>query len=243
MKYTLCAAMALLATLPAHADDSATAGWNVGLAATVSQSPFVDGDAALSGKPVMLGNNEFDIAGPTLSLSATPQREFYIGAGLDDWDYERGDSPTLQDMKSLDRAINLRVGGAWKLASGSATVDLAQDVAGAHKGAQVKARYTQRLAGSYAAVRPYMEAQWLSADMTDYYVGVDADEVKAGRPAYQADAALALKAGVLLEQPISKRLTLVGEANVTGYDSAISDSPIIDNSTIWGGAMGVAYRW
>ncbi|WML89275.1 MipA/OmpV family protein [Thiothrix lacustris] len=242
MKYALCAALALLATLPAHADDNTAEGWNVGLAATMSQSPFVDGDNALGGKPVMLSNDEFDIAGPTLSFNATPQREFYVGAGLDSWDHERGDSPTLQDMKSLDRAINLRVGGAWKLASGNATVDLAQDVT-AHKGAQVKARYTQRLAGSYAAVRPYVEAQWLSADMTDYYVGVDADEVKAGRPAYQADAALALKAGLLLEQPISKRLTLVGEANVTGYDSAISDSPIIDNSTIWGGALGVAYRW
>ena len=243
MKHALCAALALLATLPAHADNTEAQHWNVGLAATATQSPFVGGDTVISDKPVTVDDSNFDISGATWSFNKTPQREFYVGVGLDDWDYKRGDSAALQDMKSLERAINLQVGGAWQVASGNVSADLAQDVAGAHKGAQAKVRYTQRLAQPYAAVRPYAEVQWLSADMTDYYVGVDASEAKAGRPAYQADAAMALKAGVTLEQPLSPRLTLVGEANVTGYDKAVSDSPIIDNSTIWGGALGLAYRW
>ncbi|OQX04444.1 MAG: hypothetical protein BWK73_36175 [Thiothrix lacustris] len=241
MKYPLCAALALLATAQMPAVSAEPRQWNVGLAATTDQSLFVGGDAQIGVKPVIIKENGFDIAGPAWSFSATPAREFYIGAGLDEWDHERGDSPALQDMAELDRAINLRVGGAWKLATGTVSADLAQDVA-AHEGAQAKLRYTHH-PDTPLTLRPYAELQWLSADLTDYYVGVDAAETKAGRPAYQADAALALKLGVTVEKPITERLTLVGGVSATGYDSTIADSPIIDSNTVFGGYAGAAYRW
>jgi len=121
---------------------------------------------------VIIKENGFDLSGPAWSFSTTPTREFYLGAGVDEWDAKRGDSPALQDMAELDQALNLRVGGAWKLASGVVSADLAQDVA-AHKGAQAKLRYTYH-PDTPLNLRPYAELQWLSADLTDYYVGVDA---------------------------------------------------------------------
>jgi outer membrane protein len=241
MKYALCAALALLATAQTPAISAEPRQWNVGLAATADQSPFVGGDTQIGVKPVIIKENGFDIAGPAWSFSATAEREFYIGAGLDEWDADRGDSPALQDMTELDRAINLRVGGAWKLATGTVSTDFAQDVA-AHEGAQAKLRYTYH-PDTPLNLRPYAELQWLSADLTDYYVGVDAAEAKAGRPVYQADDSLALKVGVKMEKPLNDRLTLVGGVSATGYGSAIADSPIIDSSTVWGGYAGAAYRW
>jgi outer membrane protein len=243
MKYSLCAALAILASFQMQTASAEADEWNAGLAVTANQSPFVGGATAISALPVLIDRSDFDISGPAWSFNKTPQREFYIGAGLDEWDYQRGDSAVLQDMHALNRAINVRAGAAWKLASGSTTVDVAQDVAGAHKGAQAKLRYTYNPGEHQAALRPYVEAQWLSSKLTDYYVGVNADEAKAGRPAYKADAALALKAGVKLEKPLSKRLSLVGGADLTRYGSAITDSPIVDRSTVWGGYAGMAYRW
>ena len=241
MKYALCAALAFLATAQTPANAAEPRQWNIGLAAAADQSPFVGGDTQIGIKPVIIKENGFDITGPAWSFSATPEREFYVGAGLDEWDHERGDSAALQDMGELDRAINLRVGGAWKVTTGVVSADLAQDVA-AHEGAQAKLRYTHH-PDIPLQLRPYAELQWLSADLTDYYVGVDAAEAKAGRPVYQADDSLALKVGVKIEQPINRRLTLVGGVNATGYGSAITDSPIIENDTVWGGYAGAAYRW
>ena len=97
------------------------------------------GDTQSGVKPVFIKENGFDIAGPAWSFTP-PEREFYVGAGLDEWDHERGDSPVLKDMAELDQAINLRVGGAWKLFVGTVFADFAQDVA-THEGAQVKLRY------------------------------------------------------------------------------------------------------
>ena len=72
---------------------------------------------------------------------------------------------------------------------------------------------------------------------------MNADEVKADRPAYQADAAFAFKAGVSVEQPLSPKLTLVADAAITAYDAEIRDSPIIERSSVWSGALGLRYRW
>lgn len=216
--------------------------WDLGLAVTARQAPFVGGDAQLGAKPVILDTSGFDIAGPALSLIKTPHAQYYVGVGLDEWDHERGDSAQLKDMHELDRAINLRVGGAWKVLNGVTLFDIAQDMT-AHKGTQLKARYTFNPEPYQAIFRPYGEVQWLSDKVTDYYVGVNADEAKAGRPAYQADAAFAFKAGVGVEQPLSPKLTLVGDVAVTAYDAEISDSPIIERSSVWSGALGLRYRW
>lgn len=216
--------------------------WDVGLAVTARQSPFVGGDTELGAKPVFADESGFDIPGPTLSPLHTPNATYYLGIGLDEWDHERGNSAQLKDMHELDRAINLRVGGAWKVLNGVTLFDIAQDMT-AHKGTQLKARYTFNPEPYQAIFRPYGEVQWLSDKVTDYYVGVNADEAKVGRPAYQADAAFAFKAGVAIEQPLSPKLTLVGDATVTAYDSEISDSPIIERSSVWSGALGLRYRW
>ncbi|MEB4592505.1 MipA/OmpV family protein [Candidatus Thiothrix sp. Deng01] len=235
----------LLVPCAALADLAALLPSDLGLGANFSQSPFVDGDTRINADVLSRDQDGFDLAGATLAVSKTDAQQFYVGAGVDDWDYKRGDSPQLRDMHDLDRAINLRLGGAWKLPSGVVNAEVGQDVA-AHKGTQAHLRYTLNsiapAQGSLSA-RPYLEGQWLSSDMTDYYVGVDADEAKAGRPAYQAGDALALKAGVRLEQPLDARWTLVGDVNATGYGSEITDSPIVENSTVWGGQVGLTYKW
>lgn len=225
----------------AVADESAKQ-WDVGLAVNARQSPFVGGDTQWGAKPVFADKSGFDIPGPALTLLKTSRANYYIGASLDDWDHERGSSAQLKDMHELDRAINLRVGGAWKILNGVTLFDIAQDMT-AHKGTQLKARYTFNPEPYQAIFRPYGEVQWLSDKVTDYYVGVSADEAKADRPAYQADAAFAFKAGVSVEQPLSPKLTLVADAAMTAYDSAISDSPIIERSSVWSGALGLRYRW
>lgn len=236
-------ALLSIAFLPCLANAEATlAKWDLGLAVTARQSPFVGGDTQLSAKPVFADQSGFNIPGPSLSLLNSPNARYYIGVGLDEWDHERGNSAQLKDMHELDRAINLRVGGAWKVMNGVTLFDIAQDMT-AHKGTQLKARYTFNPEPYQAIFRPYGEVQWLSDKVTDYYVGVNADEAKVGRPAYQADAAFAVKAGVELEQPLSPKLTLVGDAAVTAYDSQISDSPIIERSSVWSGALGLRYSW
>lgn len=241
MKPALCAVLTLLTiSIPALAASSSER-WNVGLAVTTKQSPFLGGDTQVGVKPVIIKADGSDIRGPAWTFPQSPTHELYLGAGFDDWDAERGDSPQLQDLPELDTAVNVRAGSAWKLANGSVTAEVAQDVA-AHQSTQAKLRYTHH-PNSLFKLRPYVEVQWLAADIVNYYTGVAPAQARPHRPAYTADAAFALKSGARLDYAVSERLTLVAEVDATGYDSAVADSPLIAKDVVWGAAIGAAYRW
>lgn len=214
---------------------------NLGLAINVEESFFAGGDDRIRIRPTRLNQNGYYIQGLTKSFLNGPNHTLYIGLGFDDWDHERGDSSELADMDELDRAINIRLGGAWKMPSAVISADLAQDVAGAHESLQAKLRYTH-MRSEDTAFRPYAELQWFSADITDYYTGVDTNEVTAARPAYEADAAFGLKAGFDLNYELAPRWELVTGLHVTTYDDAISDSPIVDKDTVWGTGIGLIYK-
>lgn len=236
----LCTALA--SSIPVlHAETAPDNSLNIGLTVTVQESLFNGGDTSFGVRPTRLNKDGFYIEGLTLPVQSGPMHTLYVGVGLDEWDFERGDSDELQDMDELDRAINLRAGGAWKLPSAVLSADVAGDVAGSHGGLQTKLRYTRMLSEN-TIFRPYAELQWFSADMTDYYFGVNANEVTANRPAYEADSALGAKAGVDMNFPLSPRWELVAGVHLTGYDSEITNSPIVDKDMVWGGGIGLVYK-
>ena len=216
----------------------------IGLAVSAQSSPFKDGDAVISVMPTTVQQNErFQIPGLSLPLRTSADVEWFIGAGLDDWDYKRGDSDFVAGMNDLDRALNLRFGTAWLMNNSSWAAEIDKELT-AHHAIQAKIRATTNPYHlKQTKVRPYAELQWLSERMTDYYVGVDADEATTTRPAYAAGATWGLKTGVTLEHPLTPRLTLVGGVDVSGYDKQVTDSPIVDGKPIWESYVGAAYRW
>lgn len=216
--------------------------WDIGLAVTAAESPFVDGKAAISARPLFSDRSGFQIGGPAWAFINQPRYQYFIGVSLDEWDSERGESPLVADLPTLDRAISARLGGAWKVDSGVVLADVRQAV-NAHKGLQARARYTYNPDPYTAALRPYAELQYLSADVSDYYVGVDSQYARADRPTYQADAAWIAKVGLHLQHPLSERITLVGDAAINAYGKEITDSPLIERENGASGYLGLRYRW
>lgn len=216
--------------------------WDIGLVATATQTPYVGGATVVSARPIARAADGFDIPGVSWSFSKQPKREIFLGAALDEWDHKRGDSAQLKDMHDLKQAVNVRLGATWKQPKGVTNLEIGQDVR-AHKGQQAKLRFTYNPEPYEAKLRPYVEAQWLSSKMADYYVGVNADEVKAGRPAYEAGNAFALKTGLKYERPLTQRITLNAGIDGTAYSSVITDSPIITRDVVWGTYAGATYRW
>lgn len=216
--------------------------WDIGLVATATQTPYVGGDTVVSARPIARAADGFDIPGVSWSFSKQPKREIYLGAALDEWDHKRGDSAQLKDMHALKQAANVRLGATWKQPKGVTNLEIGQDVR-AHKGQQAKVRFTYNPEPYEAQLRPYVEGQWLSSKMADYYVGVNADEAKAGRPSYEAGNAFALKAGLKYERPLTQRITLNAGLDGTTYSKEITDSPIIARDVVWGTYAGATYRW
>jgi outer membrane protein len=92
-------------------------------------------------------------------------------------------------------------------------------------------------------LRPEIGVSWQSSDLNDYYFGVDANEVRAGRAAYEADASVTPFAGVQLEYAVSKQTHVIGGLGVGRLGDEISDSPIVDEGSVAGGYLGLTYTF
>ncbi|CAA6806811.1 MAG: Outer membrane scaffolding protein for murein synthesis, MipA/OmpV family [uncultured Thiotrichaceae bacterium] len=226
----------------AAASDAENSLWDFGLGVKATQSPFVGGDTSVSASVVRVTNKKFLTRGPVFPIYKRENHQYYLGANIGEWDTNRNDNAQLSGMKDLDLEINARAGVAWRSQKGVTDLEILKDVT-AHKGIQARLRHTYAPETERAVWLPFAELQWMSADVTDYYTGVDAAEVALGRPAYETDSDYAIKAGIKVQHPLATKLTLVGTAELIHYGGKIADSPIIEKNNVWGGSLGVSYRW
>lgn len=69
-----------------------------------------------------------------------------------------------------------------------------------------------------------------SSKFTDYYYGVDADEVTSFRPEYSADSSYRIQFEAMAQYPLSESWLLGAGLHYSYYSSSISDSPLVDRN-------------
>lgn len=214
----------------------------LGAALQVEPSIYKDGKDQVKFSGFRLDREGFYLPGPSLNVYRSSTNRTYIGAGLDEWDHKRGKSNVTSGMDSLDRAINLRAGTAWKGRAGVVGLDVTHDF-NAHKGNQVRLRYVKPIPAGRALWLPQVSVQWLDKDVSNYYFGVKASESTATRPTYQLGSTQVLKAGVDVEFPLARNLAMISGVGVTAYDSAIKDSPLVEKGSAPYAKIGLAYKF
>lgn len=171
-------------------------------------------------------NYQIDLVGRLRAMGLDPDDEDEL-AGLD------------ERKPGLDAGVSL----LWETGMGELNIDLLTDISNRSKGQEVLLSYAYPLTRGSWTLRPEVGVSWQSSDLTDYYVGVDADEVRAGRPAYEADAAVIPFVGVELEYAISKQTSLLGGVGYGRLGDDINDSPILDERDVGGGYLGLTYSF
>lgn len=81
-----------------------------------------------------------------------------------------------------------------------------------------------------------------SADHNLYYYGVSESEIRPGRPEYVPGSSNNLKLRVNMGYAITDKWLLSVTAGYEWLDSAISDSPIVGEDTLWSANVGIAYN-
>jgi outer membrane scaffolding protein for murein synthesis (MipA/OmpV family) len=89
---------------------------------------------------------------------------------------------------------------------------------------------------------PSVRAIQYSQDFTNYYYGVSAAEAGPLRPQYQADDATNTALKLRWGYAITDKWLLSGSIGIEFLDDEISNSPIVDNDSLWSGNIGVAYN-
>ena len=161
--------------------------------------------------------------------------------------YEEDDSRYLRGMD--DREWTLELGGSLSRILGEAriTADVSADVLNEHKGHQVRLSYNYDLRGPAnirdLLVTPSIGVTYRNSQLNDYYYGVRASEVIAGRPEYDVGDSTGMTAGVRINYALSENLSLMGMISFEWLGDEIKNSPIVDKDHMESFLLGMIYRF
>ncbi|MEO0971493.1 MAG: MipA/OmpV family protein [Pseudomonadota bacterium] len=89
---------------------------------------------------------------------------------------------------------------------------------------------------------PHVDVIRDSSRVVDYYYGVPADETGPGRPQYTGRASNTLRLVTRSSYRFSRCWALAGRLTADFLDDAVTDSPIVDRSFVWGANVSFLRR-
>lgn len=245
--------MFLLAALaqPAAAQPKPTqaegeSSWGLGLAVGEERKPYRDFDNKTRLLPLLSYENKWiSVAGLGLDVKLPPAGpvSFRLRARYSMDGYEASDSPFLAGMEERKDGIWLGGAAIWRNDVANLSAELLGDASGNSKGTKFRLMVDRRFQAGSFDITPRLAATRLDDKYVSYYYGVNAAEVRAGRPFYQGGSAVNLEAGLRVGYAIAPRQTVFLDLSTTRLGSSIKDSPLVDRSSQSGVRVGYLYRF
>ncbi len=167
-----------------------------------------------------------------MALAATAR--YRLGA------YREDDSPYLQGLGDRDATM---VGGLALQARLPAGFDLSagyeHDLLNRTGGGNGRMGIERAFQRGNLTASPQLALNWLTADLADYEYGVPADRARSGRPAYHPGDAVNIEMGGALFVELHGNWRIILSGSVTFLASAITASPVVDESEVFSGFAAV----
>ncbi|MBI3897883.1 MAG: MipA/OmpV family protein [Gammaproteobacteria bacterium] len=140
----------------------------------------------------------------------------------------------LAGMEQRDTSIEAGVNGQWITRPLTVAAAYYTDVSNKSDGdsATLTLSHPLRLNDRWS-LTPTLSAEWLSAEVVNYYYGVRSNEATAARPEYQGKSAVNLRVGAMARFRLARDWSLIGSVGLTRFGSGVADSPIaVDDKTL-----------
>lgn len=226
--------------------ESSDSKWAVGFAGGMNYRVYRYFDDKVRGFPTVTYEGEYvhvfgsgvDVKLPSVGPVTFRLRGKYISEG-----YESGDSPFLRDMS--DRDSSFWVGGVatWRTDLVRLSAEVLTDAMSNSKGSRAKLQIDRRFAAAAFGFTPRLATEWVDSNYVDYYYGVMASEVIAGRPGYQGASTVNTEAGIRIDWRPALNHSVFFDLGATRMGGAIKDSPLVEKDTQYGVGFGYFYRF
>ena len=156
--------------------------------------------------------------------------------------FNSSDGDRLAGM--MDRKSSLEMGMSIDYAVGPGGISLGylHDVTGASNGGVVRLIGGRRFEiTEHLGLDGYLEADWLSAKVANYYFGVGANEATATRPFFQPGSDTNFQLGLHFNYDFGRRSTILFGYEATVLGGAIAESPIV--MTRLSNLLYIGYGW
>lgn len=238
---------------PAAAQQQAAQGqaeepssWGLGVGVGVERKPYRDFDNKTRLLPLLTYESKWiSLSGLSadLKLPSAGPVSFRLRARYSMEGYEASDSPFLAGMDERKDGIWLGGAAIWRNDVANLSAELLGDASGNSKGSKFRLTVDRRFQAGSFDITPRLSATRLDDKYVSYYYGVNAAEVRAGRPFYQGSSAVNLEAGLRVGYAIAPRQSVFLDLSTTKLGSSIKDSPLVDKSSQTGVRVGYLYRF
>jgi outer membrane protein len=216
--------------------------WSVGGGVIASPRPYEGVDMKIFPVPVVgLRAGAFFFESVRMGVRVANLEHFKADviaqARLEGYDEDDSDALEGMDDRRMTADAGMRLTGKWRHVE--AELMALADVLSRHEGQEVGVGVgfpirTGR--GERWTITPGVGARWQSEDLVDYYFGVEPTEAKVGRPAYEAEETVNLRAEVKVRHVFpGRRWSFLGQVTHEWLGDEIQDSPIVDDETTLGG--------
>lgn len=220
--------------------------WGLGVGAGIRRSPYRGADDNSAVLPILTYDSDrFKFAGTTLDwklgtagdLSFSARARYDLRSG-----YEAKDSDDLSGMDERKAGVWLGGHAAWSTSFARISSELMK-ATGNSKGTQAKLGIDRDFRTGNFIVTPRADVIWQDKKYVNYYYGVKADEVTANRAAYDGKSTVSFELGLRTVYVIDRKQSVFLDLSVTTLGSKIKNSPIVDQKTLPGAAVGYVYRF
>jgi len=236
-----------IASSPALAQESnTTSQWAIGIGVGTQNRPYRDADSETRVLPLLIFENRWvRVAGLGAELKLYNDGPFSLGlaARYSLSGYESDDAPILNGMDERKGGLWVGPTAGWRTGFGNFTAELLGDASGHSKGTQVKLGVDQPFPMGDFRFTPRLATIWRDAKYVDYYYGVEAHEVHAGRPLYEGRSTTDYELGLRTDYRITPNHSVFLDLSATGFGKAVKDSPLVDRTTQTSVRLGYVYRF
>jgi len=168
-----------------------------------------------------------------------------LGGTLLEVAFSQGAVDAAVELKVPDRDYAVELGlemlldGEW----GHATLRAFHDVSNTHEGYEISADYSYRWVRGRFSIAPSVGVAYKSAELSDYYWGVHADEVLPTLQGYQVDGGIGWEAGLRTSYYVTKSMRVAVSANYEKLTDNIALSPLVAEPYVIGYFAGLAWQF
>ncbi|MBJ7550591.1 MipA/OmpV family protein [Marinomonas ostreistagni] len=156
---------------------------------------------------------------------------------------DRDDNDLLKHFEKRKDATELAIQWTHFTPFIDITTALSSDVSETHEGYEAKLMLSKKLETDVGTFIPAFAIHHQSEELVDYYYGVRAAEESSRFSAYQGKAATNANTSVTHVYPLSAEWHVATRIAYDYLGRGISDSPIVEESGYWSGALSMFYRF
>lgn len=185
-------------------------------------------------------------ASPGDSLTSDPLPSVPEVPALDEDSNESAQFATnigVDDVADRDWAIDAGVRFHWYQKDSEWSLSIFQDISGVHKGQQAIVTYRHKYHLADWMISPAFSLTWKSANLLDYYYGIDVTDDVSENLFYDAKAGFFPSVRVSVRRKLNENWQWLIFGKYTHLDKGMTDSPLVEESERMTFFTGVTYRF